>query len=523
VPGAARSPALPRHEAALHLAAVVNSSDDAIVSKSLDGIITSWNPAAERMFGYLAGEAIGKPITIIIPEERLPEEAEVLRRLRLGESLDHYETIRVRKDGTRIAISLTVSPIRDLSGTVVGASKIARDITERRRAEEERALLLAREQAARTEAERASRLKDEFLATLSHELRTPLTSIMGWVRMLQQGSLDSAGRTRALDIVDRNTAALARLVDDILDISSITMGRFRLENAPVELPPVIQSAVDAVRHAATAKGIDLAVTTDPGVRPVAGDAGRLQQVVWNLLANAVKFTPPGGRVEVTLAPSGSDAEIRVRDNGEGIAPEFVPYVFDRFSQQDATTTRQHGGLGMGLAIVRHLVELHGGTVHAESAGRGHGATFVVRIPQMLGAATAPADTSAAPASALSGIRVLAVEDDADTRDLVAAILRTAGAEVAVAASVDEAIGALEAAPPDVVLCDIAMPGRDGYELLREAKGRPGTLSKIPFVALTAHAQEPERRRSAAAGFALHLAKPVDPGELVDVVRAVGRR
>jgi PAS domain S-box-containing protein len=521
--GAAHSPALSQHEAALRLAAVVNSSDDAIVSKSLEGIITSWNPAAERIFGYLASEVVGKPITIIIPEDRLPEEAETLRRLRRGQSIDHFETVRVRKDGTLIAISLTVSPIRDLSGTIIGASKIARDITERRRAEEERALLLSREQAARNEAERASRLKDEFLATLSHELRTPLTSIIGWVRMLQQGALDGASRERAVDVIDRNAGALARLVEDILDISSITMGRFRLESVPVDLAVVVQAAVDAVRHPAAAKNIHVGLTIEPGVRPVAGDAGRLQQVVWNLLSNAVKFTPHGGRVEVTLAQSGSYAEITVRDNGEGITPEFVALVFDRFTQHDASTTRQHGGLGMGLAIVRHLVELHGGTVRAESPGRGHGATFIVRIPQVLGRAVQAAATPDVTPTALGGIRVLAVDDEADTRDLIAAILRAAGADVAVAGSVDEAIDALAATPPDVVLCDISMPGRDGYELLREVKNRPGKLSQTPFVALTAHAQEAERRRSVAAGFAVHVPKPMDPAELVEVVRALGRR
>jgi PAS domain S-box-containing protein len=511
---------LGQHEGAL-LAAIVDSSEDAIISKTLESIITSWNPAAERMFGYLAGEVIGKPITIIIPEDRLGEEVEVLRRLRLGQSIEHYETVRLRKDGSPIAISLTVSPVRDRSGAIVGASKVARDITDRRRAEEERALLLAREHAARTKAEEASRLKDEFLATLSHELRTPLTSITGWVRMLRQGTLDGPSTEHALEVVDRNANALTRLVEDILDISSITMGRFRLESAPVELPAIVQAAVDAVRHAAAAKAIRLSVAIDRAVRPVLGDAGRLQQVVWNLLSNAVKFTPHGGQVDVAVAPSGSHTEIRVRDTGEGIAPEFVPRLFDRFSQQDASTTRRHGGLGMGLAIVRHLVDLHGGTVRAESAGPGHGATFTVRLPQLPGAPAGIADERETAPGVLRGIRILAVEDEADTRDLIAAILRQAGADVAVASSAEEALAALTTAPPDIVLCDVAMPGRDGYDLLRDAKSRPGP--EIPFVALTAHAQEGDRRRAIAEGFALHVAKPVDPAELVEVVRAMSRR
>jgi PAS domain S-box-containing protein len=516
-------PAVPAHEATLRLAAIVNSSEDAIVSKTLEGIITSWNPAAERMFGYLASEVVGKSITIIIPEDRLHEETEVLRRLRLGETIEHYETIRRRKDGTPLAISLTVSPIRDVNGTVIGASKIARDISGRRQEEEERARLLGREQAARAEAERASRLKDEFLATLSHELRTPLTAIVGWVRMLRQGALDERSWRHALAVVDRNTEALTRLVEDLLDISSITMGRLRLESLPVELAPVVQAAADAVRHAASAKAIRLEIAVDPAVGPVAGDAARLQQVVWNLLSNAVKFTPHGGRIDVALTRAGSDAELTVRDTGQGIKPEFLPRLFDRFSQQDATTTRTHGGLGMGLAIVRHLVELHGGVVRAESPGPGRGATFTVRLPQIPGRpAPAPGSPPAA-RGALGGVSVLAVEDDADTRELIASILRHAGAQVAVAASVDEALGALAAASPDVVICDIAMPGRDGYALLHEARRRPGTGAEIPFVALTAHAQDSERRRSLAEGFAVHVCKPVEPGELVDVVRALSRR
>jgi PAS domain S-box-containing protein len=514
---------LQQQEAALRLAAIVNFSDDAIVSKTLDGVIVSWNPAAERMFGWTAGEVVGKSITIIVPEDRLDEERNVLEQLRRGQSIDHYETMRVRKDGVQIPISLTVSPIRNLSGTVVGASKIARDISDRRRVEEERGRLLAQEQAARADAERASRVKDEFLATLSHELRTPLTSIMGWVRMLRQRTLEEGAAERALEIVDRNTQALTRLVEDILDISSITMGRFRLENMPVDLAAVIRAAVDAVRHAATAKNIRLDVTLDASVRPVAGDAGRLQQVVWNLLSNAVKFTPDGGHVDVSLAPSGSYAELRVVDDGQGISSEFAPRLFDRFTQHDASTTRQHGGLGMGLAIVRHLVELHGGTVQAVSPGLGRGATFIVRLPQALGRPASLDERPAPAAAVLGGIRVLAVEDEADTRELVATILRQAGADVAVAASVEEALRALATSPPDVVLCDLAMPGRDGYELLREVKRRRGALARTPFVALTAHVQESERRRSVAEGFSVHVGKPIDPAELVEVVRTVGRR
>jgi CheY-like chemotaxis protein len=301
------------------------------------------------------------------------------------------------------------------------------------------------------------------------------------------------------------------------------MGRFRLESVPVDLATVVRAAVDSVRHAATAKNIHLDISVDGATRPVLGDAGRLQQVVWNLLANAVKFTPDSGHIEVTLASVGSYAELRVRDNGQGIAPEFAPRLFERFTQHDASTTRQHGGLGMGLAIVRHLVELHGGTVRAESPGPGRGATFIVGLPQVLARAV---DSDGRPDPAplvLGGIRVLAVDDEADTRELIATVLRQAGADVLVAASVDEALRALATARPDIVLCDIAMPGRDGYDLLREAKRRPGLLGNTPFVALTAHVQDHERRRSLAEGFSVHVSKPVDPALLVEVVRSVGRR
>jgi CheY-like chemotaxis protein len=292
---------------------------------------------------------------------------------------------------------------------------------------------------------------------------------------------------------------------------------------PVQLGVIVHAAVDAVRHAATAKEISLDVAIDPSLRAVAGDAGRLQQVVWNLLANAVKFVPQGGQIDVSVTQMGSYAEIRVRDTGEGIAPEFMSRLFERFSQQDSSTTRQHGGLGMGLAIVRHLVELHGGTVRAESAGPGRGATFIVRLPQVSTRPASETDEAEARPGALRGVRVLAVEDEPDTRDLIATILRQAGADVAVAGSAEEALGALATAPrPDIVLCDISMPGRDGYQFLREVRRRPGVAAQIPFVALTAHAQEGARQRSLAEGFAVHMAKPVDPGDLVEVVRAVSR-
>ena len=368
-------------EARALLAGIVESSDDAIVSKNLNGIITSWNAGAERMFGYAAAEAVGQSIGIIIPAERQQEEIEIIRRLSQGEKIEHFETQRVAKDGRYVPISITVSPVRNRQGVVIGASKIARDITDRLRAEEERARLLASEQAARAQAEEANRAKDEFLATASHELRTPLNAILGWSAMLEQtASLD--GRTaKGLQSINRNTRALAQLVDDLLDVSRMISGKMRLDVAPMDLGDVVDAAVETILPAASAKDIDIHVAVDPASRTMTGDATRLQQAVWNLLSNAVKFTAAGGRVEVRTRLDDGQIELTVTDSGIGIDATFLPYVFDRFRQADASSTRAQSGLGLGLAIVRHLVELHGGSVRAESDGRDAGTRFVVRLPR----------------------------------------------------------------------------------------------------------------------------------------------
>ncbi len=371
------------------LAAVIEWSDDVIVSKTLDGIITSWNPAAERLFGWTAPEAVGKHITLIIPAERRAEEDDVLARIRRGERVDHFETVRITKDGRFVDVSITVSPIRDGAGRIVGASKIARDISERRRIEQERVSLLAREQEARQAAEALNRTKDEFLATMSHELRTPLNSILGWARMLQGSQLDEAGRVRGIDAIVRNAAAQGRLIEDLLDLSRVVTGRLRLDFGVLDLRTVVDAALDTVRPAANAKGLALSfVTVDrPGL--VLGSPDRLQQVMWNLLMNAVKFTPGGGRVEVSLRRLEQTVELTVADTGEGISQDLLPYVFDPFRQGDSSSTRLHGGLGLGLALVRELVELHGGQVRAQSAGKDLGATFTVTLPL---AAPATGDT-----------------------------------------------------------------------------------------------------------------------------------
>jgi PAS domain S-box-containing protein len=356
-----------------YLAAIIDSADDAIVSKDLNGVILSWNRGAERIFGWTAAEAVGRHITLIIPEERRAEEDEILARIRRGETVDHMETARVTKDGRRLNISLTVSPVRDRTGRIVGASKIARDVTERRRLEDERDRLLI-------EAEASNRAKDHLLATVSHELRTPLNSILGYARLLDSGGLDEAARRHAVSVIIRSATTQVQLVDDLLDLSRVVTGRMQLTFEKCELPALIEGALDIVRPAADAKGIALITAIAPDVGQVLCAPDRLRQVVWNLAINAIKFTPAGGRVEVTLRRSEVNAEIVVADNGVGISPEVLPHVFQLFRQEDSSSTRAHGGLGLGLALVKSLVELHGGQVRAESAGKGKGACFTVVLP-----------------------------------------------------------------------------------------------------------------------------------------------
>jgi PAS domain S-box-containing protein len=361
------------------LAAIVESSDDAIVSKTMDGVITSWNGGAERMLGWPAEMAIGRHIMLIVPEERRAEEDEVLARIRRGERIHHFDTVRVTKDGRVIDVSLTVSPVRDATGRIVGASKVARDVSERRRLDDYRNALLAQEQQARTAAETLIRAKDQFLATISHELRTPLNAIFGWARLLERSELDAPSRKRAATAIVHSAAAQTRLVDDLLDLSRVVTGRLRLDVGPVGLRGVVDAALDVVRPAANAKDITL-VATLAEVGPMQGAPDRLQQVVWNIVANAVKFTSRGGRIDVVLRRADNYAEVVVTDSGEGISPDVLPHVFQEFWQEDNSSTRAHQGLGLGLTLVKHLVELHGGHVRAESAGKGRGATFTVALP-----------------------------------------------------------------------------------------------------------------------------------------------
>lgn len=701
-----------------HLAAVVESSDDAIITKTLQGIITTWNAGAQKIFGYTANEVIGKPVTILMPPDRVDEEPGILARLRNGQKIDHYETVRMRKDGTLLDISLSVSPMRDSTGRVIGAAKIARDITARKRIEaalseesrildllnktgsviaskletqglvqsvtdaakeltgaefaaffynvtnksgesymlftlsgapreafekfgiprnsplfevtfrgsgilrsdditkdprygkmpphhgmpkghlpvrsylavpvisrsgdvigglffghsevgifteraerlgagiaaqaavaidnarlfervkkasEEREALLDAEKAARTEAERASRLKDDFLATLSHELRTPLNAILGWSQILRAKAVADADLAEGLDVIERNTRVQTQLIEDLLDMSRIVSGKIRLDVQQVDVGDVIKAAVASIRHSADAKDIRLQVVLDPLAGPVRGDPARLQQCFWNLLSNAVKFTPKQGRIQVTLERVNSHLEICVVDNGQGISPDFLPHLFERFRQADASTTRRHGGLGLGLSIVKHLVELHGGMVRAKSAGEGKGATFCIELPLMVVHSREQPIARAHPRSAahgdlqmdhpsLKGVTVLAVDDEADARQLIKRVLEDCGARVLVAASSEEALELLEKDRPNMIISDIGMPGEDGYAFI----GKVRSLSdeeggNIPAAALTAFARSEDRTRALRAGFQTHVSKPVEPAELAAVVASLTSR
>ncbi|HEX5215528.1 MAG TPA: PAS domain S-box protein [Vicinamibacterales bacterium] len=679
------------------LAALVASSDDAIITKDLNSIITSWNAAAERMFGYTADEAVGRSVRMLIPAELQDEEDLVLAKIRAGEKIDHYETIRQAKDGTRLSISLTVSPIRDEFGTIIGASKIARDVTER-----VRLLASAREHAGNTEklgevgavvastldreeilqkvtdiateltraqfgaffynvsdpesgdaymlytlsgasreafvdfprpratavftptfdgqapvrlddvtadprfdnsapyfgrptghlpvrsylavpvtgvagkvlgglffghrdagvfteqherlavglaswasvalensrlygeAKTANRMKDEFLAVLSHELRTPLNAIVGYARLLHGGLLPPDKVARGLETLERNATWLTQIVEDVLDVSRIVSGKIRLDVQPVELPIIVDNAVATIQPAADAKGVRIQTMIDPNVGPVSGDPGRLQQVVWNLVSNAVKFTPKHGRIQVRLERANSHIEVVVSDTGIGIPADFIPYVFDRFRQADSRTTRKAGGLGLGLAIVRHIVEMHGGTVEVTSAGENKGATFRVCLPVMIVHSERDTARREHPRTErpealrkledLAGLRVLAIDDEPDALMLLRVVLETAGAEVSTFRSSVAALDHLVDEKPDVLVVDIGMPEMDGFELITRIRTSPNpVLRDVPAAALTAFARSEDRTRALRSGFELHLAKPVDPAELVASVATLARR
>ena len=432
---------------------------------------------------------------------------------------------------------------------MIGASKVARDITDRRKAEaalrtamdeaetanRERLQLLDSERDARSRAELASRMKDEFLATLSHELRTPLNAVLGWAHILRTGKLQIDELKQGLDIIERNGRVQAQIIEDLLDMSRIISGKVRLDVAQVDLPAVLNDSIDTIRAAAGAKGIHLQAVLDPSAGPISGDGDRLRQVFWNLLNNAIKFTPRGGQARVLLERVNSHIEVSVIDTGEGIDPEFLPYVFDRFQQGDASTTRRHGGLGLGLAIVKQLVELHGGTVRVRSSGINKGTTVTVGLPLLAVyvepdkesrlSRTVMRENDPLPDVSLADVHVMVVDDEVDARELVKRLLELAGATVSLAGSASEAIERILAAPPDVLVCDIGMPAEDGYSLIRQLRLlEESQASDLPAVALTAYARSEDRTKAIRAGFQNHLSKPVEPAELLAIVSSLaGRR
>jgi signal transduction histidine kinase/ActR/RegA family two-component response regulator len=403
----------------------------------------------------------------------------------------------------------------DQAGIALENARLYEEATRRREAE----------QGARAEAEAANRAKDHFLATLSHELRTPLTAMLGWTRLLRTGRLDEAAAARALASVERNTELLTQLIDDMLDVSRIASGKLVIDPRPLDLLVAIDAALDAVRPAADAKAVTVATALDPSAGPVWGDPGRLQQVMWNLLSNAVKFTPSRGRVDVLLERVPDGARITVRDTGQGIRADFLPYIFDPFRQADTGFTRRYGGLGLGLAIARELVEMHGGSIRAESEGEGRGATFTVTLPVIgldgpmpLG----PSQAQEAQLPRLDGARVLVVDDEADARDLVMAALTGTGADVRGVPSVSEALAVVGAAAPDVVVADLAMPGQDGYDLLARIRALEGRAARTPVIALSAFARVEDRDRALMAGFSAHVAKPAEPAALCRLIATIVR-
>jgi PAS domain S-box-containing protein len=661
----------PSEVAQAYLAAIVESSDDAIIGKTLQGIITSWNKGAERLFGYTAAGIIGLPINTLIPSDRQGEEVEILERLRRGERIEHFETVRVRKDGAAIDVSLTISPIKDSSGRIIGASKIARDISERKRFEEalqrsearfrglleklpaaaytcdteglityfnqqavqlwgrapklndsgdrfcgsfklfssegapivhdqcwmalalrketeyngqeimierpdgsriaalahanpihdesgklvgavnilidindrkraeiEREELLMKEKAARAEAQAASLSKDEFLSMVSYELRTPLNSILGYNRILRSTPHDTARISQTCDIIERNARIQLRLVEDLLDTNRIVSGQLQLDRRPTDIIPVLADALDVMRMEAKAKGVELLAYYRPKTEVVIGDAIRLQQVFWNLLSNAIKYTPKGGRVELWLERSRKHVNIGVRDTGIGIKPESLPHIFDRFSPADSSSSRERGGPGIGLALAKRLVELHGGAITAASGGLGRGSSFTVTLPLAeetgffspdLPAMRSEEATHLHERAMIEGAHVLILDDQEEAREAIAKFLEKFGAIVTVASSGTEVLSILADPPggkrPDVLICDIAMPGEDGYTVLnrvREFEARRGVKmsQEIPAIALTGMVQSKDRMRALSTGFRMHLAKPVEPAELIIVIASL---
>jgi PAS domain S-box-containing protein len=515
-------------EALQRLTFHVQNTPLAVVEWDNEFRVSLWSEGAERLFGWNAREILGKRVSdwnFVVPEDL---EAVESVRLRQRDGMERQGVIcnrNFRKDGSIVHCEWYNSVLSDEDGNLVSVLSLVLDVTARKRAETERNELLAREREARKHAEEADRLKDEFLATLSHELRTPLTAIFGWASILRNGEVPDSEFPEALAIIERNARAQARLVDELLDVSRIITGNLQVDLRPIDMSTVVELASNGLRPAAQAKNISLEFESNNEGLIVRADQNRLRQVVWNLILNAIKFTPRGGRVTVRTSREDQFVRIVVQDNGEGISEEFLPHVFDRFRQAEGSISRKQGGLGLGLAVVRHLTELHGGVVSAESEGPGRGATFSVTLPLVeddsAKAAVVERGESAVSKQAklrLQGLRVLIVEDDDDSRSLLAMMLKRNGADVSTASSSGEALSAIKSAPPDVLVSDIGLPGEDGYELIRKVQEAGLGNGRIrAAIALTGYAGEKDRERALAAGYSTHLAKPVEPIELVTTI------
>jgi PAS domain S-box-containing protein len=514
-------------------------ADYAIFMLDANGFIATWNAGAERIKGYKADEIIGQHFSKFYPQDA-NESGWPAHELQVASKEGRFqdEGWRIRKDGTRFWANVTITALRDESGRLRGFAKLTRDLSERKRSEslqvsgEQHEEMLEAERAARMEAQRAVRMKDEFLATLSHELRTPLSAILGWTQLLRSGA-EPKDVQHGLAVIERNARAQVQLIDDLLDLSRILAGQVRLDVQRLALIDVIAAAVESALPAAHAKGIRLEKILDPGGSLISGDPARLQQVVWNLLNNAIKFTPKGGRVQVLLERVNSHIEVSVVDTGIGIPPNFLPHVFERFTQKDSTTSRTHGGLGLGLAISKQLVELHGGTIQAKSRGEGQGATFTVKLPllvvhdESLDAKRVHPTHEAEPENmllpTLTGVRVLVVDDEADARELVSRLLQQQGARVSVSPSAEDALRQLKISTPDVLVSDVGMPNMDGYQLMRQIRSMETRERRLPALALTAFARAEDRKRAMLAGYQAHIAKPFDAAELVLLVADLATR
>jgi PAS domain S-box-containing protein len=522
---------------------VAASTPDFIYVFDLEGRFLYANPSLLKVWGKTSDEAFGKSLLELGYE---PWHAQMhLREIR--QVIETRQSIRgevpfTGGSGISGVYEYIFTPVIGTNGEVEAIAGTTRDVTQRKQAEEQMVLakgekerLLACERAARSDAERSNRMKDEFLATLSHELRTPLNAILGWVSILRNSGRTDADLEEAIEVIDRNARAQTQIIDDLLDMSRIISGKVRLDVHPVDLGDVVKAALETVQPAIQSRGIHLQLVLDPLAHSVSGDPNRLQQIFWNLLSNAVKFTPRGGTIQVRLARVDSHVEVRVADSGEGIAAEFLPYVFDRFRQADSTSTRRHGGLGLGLSLVKQLVELHGGSVRVTSDGPGKGAVFAVVLPLApLRAAEVEdePDSQSAPRSVLKsavvnttleGVRVLVVDDEPDSRILVQRLLRERHAAVMTASSAAEALSDVQQQEFDLLISDVGMPDEDGYSLIRKVRAMDHSRTKpLPAIALTAYARTEDRVKSIEAGFQMHLAKPVEPVELLAMVTALAK-